>query len=310
MTILTVTLNPALDVWASVPTVEPGRKLHCTDAELTPGGGGINVARAIARLGGNAAALFPAGGSSGELLCDLLRHEGLPIRPVPIAGITRESFSVRELDTGHQYRFVLPGPTLSDDELQACITEMVRDADHGPFVVLSGSLPTGMRAERFADVIAAARQHGGRVVVDTSGPALTMAAQTGVYLLKPSVNELSGHAGHRLTTSEEIAAAARDLLESLADAGALLVTVDEPPIMIHAPTVSVVSAVGAGDSLVAGMLMALEQGHGLLEAARRGVAAGSAATMAAAHTLCHTDDVARLLPLVRTSPALVRVASS
>jgi 6-phosphofructokinase 2 len=318
MTILTVTVNPALDVWASVPLVEPDHKLHCTDAELTPGGGGINVARAVRRLGGSAAALFPCGGSSGELLCDLLRHEGLSILTVPTFGITRESFSVKELDTGHQYRFVLPGPMLSDDELSACITEMVHHADPASFIVLSGSLPTGLTAERFAAVVAAARRRGARVVVDTSGPALATAAHEGTYLIKPSVNELSGHVGHRLTTIDEIAAAAVDLLNSgpnhavlvsLAAAGALLVTADEPPTIIHAPAVQVVSAVGAGDSLVAGLLVALEDNQPLVEAARCGVAAGTAATIAAGHTLCHPDDVARLLPAVRTSPAHVRIAT-
>src|SRR5215207_9826896 len=106
--IVTLTLNPAIDVCAAVPALEPERKLHCTDAETSPGGGGVNVARAIHRLGGIATAVFPCGGSTGALLCELLDAEGVTIVPVAASGITRENFAVTELSTGRQYRFVLP----------------------------------------------------------------------------------------------------------------------------------------------------------------------------------------------------------
>ena len=311
MTIVTVTLNPAVDVSTSVHHIQPERKLHCTGSERSAGGGGVNVARAIHRLGGAAIAVFPWGGTTGALLCDLLRGEGVPVLAVAATGITREDFAVTELTTGRQYRFVLPGPTLSAAELQSCVQAMLGALTPGSIVVLSGSLPGGVEPAQLAATAWMAREQGARVVVDTSGPALGDSARTGVYLLKPSVNELRLHAGRELTTDVEVADAARRLLEagpnhavlvSVAAEGALLVRGDEPPVRICPPAVRPISAIGAGDSLVGGMVLALERGHDVLEAARYGVAAGTAATISSGHGLCHPADVDRILPDVYTRP--------
>jgi 6-phosphofructokinase 2 len=309
MTIVTVTLNPAIDVCTAVPWIEPERKLHCTDADMSPGGGGVNVARAVRRLGGVATAVFPWGGTTGALLCELLQDEGIPLLPVRASGMTREDFAVTELTTGRQYRFILPGPTLSADELDGCVRAMLGAVTPGSIVVLSGSLPAGVEPSHLAATASMARQRGARVVVDTSGPALGEAAQDGVFLLKPSVNELRGHAGHDLTTEVEIADAAQQLLQlgptdavlvSLAAHGALLVRTGMPPARICAPAVRAVSAIGAGDSLVGGLVLALERGNDLLEAARHGVAAGTATAISSGHALCRQADVDRLLPEVYT----------
>jgi 6-phosphofructokinase 2 len=311
-TIVTVTLNPALDVWATTALVAPERKLHCTDAEYTPGGGGINVARALRQLGVEARALFPSGGSTGELLCDLLLGEGTAIEPIPVAGTTRESLAVREAATGRYFRFVLPGPVVTHDELERCIAVVRRRVTPQTLVVISGSLPEGMAPERLALVIAAAQEAGAAVIVDTSGAALDVAARCGVLLLKPSLNELRRHAGRDLPTDAaivEAACALRDLgptgavLVSLGSAGALLVSRGEPAIFVAAPIVPIVSAVGAGDSLVAGVALALQRGCDLQEAARWGVAAGTAATLSADHALCDRADMLRLLSLVPAVPA-------
>jgi 6-phosphofructokinase 2 len=308
-TILTVTLNPALDVCADVPVVEADHKLHCVGASRTPGGGGINVARAIHRLGGQATAVFPAGGSSGELLGELLRAEGVAIAMVPVAGTTREDFSVRETTTGHEYRFVLPGAPLDSSELAGCVDEIAERADAGSFVVLSGSLPPGTDVGVLEALVDRLRTDGSHVIVDTSGDALAAFARVGVLVLKPSLNELSGHAGCKLTSIDEIADAADHLrragpnhavLVSLGADGALLVADGQPPRTIAAPPVRVVSAVGAGDSLVAGLVLGLAAGESLVDAARRGVAAGSAATLSTRHHLCRPADVDTLLAGVRS----------
>jgi 6-phosphofructokinase 2 len=318
MTIVTVTLSPALDVCTSVPHIEPERKLHCTDAEMSPGGGGVNVARAVHRLGGVATAVFPWGGTTGALLCELLRGEGVPVRPVAATGITREDFAVTELTTGRQYRFVLPGPALSAAERERCVEAMLDGLTPGSTVVLSGSLPGGVESIQLAAMASVARQRGARVLVDTTGPALGDAARSGVYLLKPSVNELCIHVGHELTTDDQIADAGHELLAagpnhavlvSLAAAGALLVTADEAAVRISPPPVRAVSAIGAGDSLVGGLVLALERGHDLIEAARYGVAAGTAATISSGHGLCRPADVDRILPdvSIRSLPVLTGI---
>ncbi len=307
-TILTVTLNPALDVCADVPIVEPDHKLHCLHSSRTPGGGGINVARAIHRLGGQATAIFPAGGSSGALLGELLRAEGVAIAMVPVDGTTREDFSVRETTTGHEYRFVLPGAPLDPSELARCVAEVTARADRGSFVVLSGSLPPGTDVGVLEALVDRLRIDGSHVVVDTSGEALAAFARVGVLVLKPSLNELSGYTRRKLISTDEIIDAADDLrragpnhavLVSLGAEGALLVADGQPPCTIAAPPVRVMSAVGAGDSLVAGLVLGLAAGESLVDAARRGVAAGSAATISARHHLCHPADVDALLASVR-----------
>jgi 6-phosphofructokinase 2 len=317
--ILTVTLNPALDVCADVPVVEPDHKLHCVDASRTPGGGGINVARAIHRLGGQATAIFPAGGASGALLGALLEAEGVSVAIVPIEGTTREDFSVRETSTGHEYRFVLPGPPLRSAELAGCLDEILQRTDPGSFVVLSGSVPAGTDLDALAALVHRLQASGAHVVVDTSGDALTALARVGVFLLKPSLNELRGHAGRKVTSIGEIVDAAEDLREggrnhavlvSLGADGALLVADGQPPCTIAAPPLRVVSAVGAGDSLVAGLVLGLAAGEPLLEAVRRGVAAGSAATISAGHHLCQPTDLEALLPAVRSTPMRLEPSSS
>ena len=308
MTIVTMTLNPAVDLATSVTSIQPERKLHCTGAEATPGGGGVNVARAVCGLGGVATAVFPCGGSTGALLCELLSAEGVPIRPVPAAGPTRQDLAVTELSTGRQYRFVLPGPTLSATELERCVEALLDHLAPRSLVVLSGSLPGGVAPEQFAALASAARNAGHLVVVDTSGPALRTAALVGVHLLKPSVNELRGYAQRELVSHVEIALAAHELLEegdngavlvSIGPEGALLVLRDGAPIHISPPAVRPVSGLGAGDSLVGGLTLAIERGDDLVEAARRGVAAGTAATISPGHGLCHSDDVDRILRDVR-----------
>jgi len=312
MTILTLTLNPALDRYVAIPRLEPSRKLHCDHVETSPGGGGINVARAVHRLGGAATAIVACGGSAGVWLRDLLRAEGVVVVPITTTAITREDLTVTELSSGQQYRFVLPGATLERHELERCVAEVLSRLDPRPIVVISGSLPEGVEPGQLAELVTEIRHHCGRAVVDTSGAALVAAADAGAYLLKPSVNELAELTERRLSNVGEIAAAASELLEagpneavlvSLAAAGALLVHRGETPVMVKPPSVPVISALGAGDSLVAGVVLSLERGAQLVEAVRYGVACGTAAVTAAGHTLCSGHDVEALLPDVVVSPA-------
>ena len=315
--ILTVTFNPALDVCADVAVVAAHHKLHCTDATRTPGGGGINVARAVHRLGGEATALFPYGGSTGQLLCDLLAAEGVPVAAVPTAGVTRVDFAVRETSTGREYRFVLPGAALGPGDADRCVEEIVRRAGPGSFVVISGSLPSGFDPTTLEALVAHLHRVESHVVADTSGPALATLARSGALVLKPSRNELTQHAGRPLTSVDDVVEAADDLrrlgpnravLVSLGADGAVLVTGHRPPCTLTAPDLAVVSTVGAGDSLVGGLVLALATGHGLVDAARRGVAAGCAATLAPGHHLCDPVEVAALLSAVSVAPISPRLA--
>jgi 6-phosphofructokinase 2 len=299
--IVTVTLNPSIDKFFAVNRVVPDRKLLAHDVRQDPGGGGINVARAITYLGGQAMALWSCGGLMGELLATLLDGDGIEHQRVAVGEATRENIIVYDESIDDQYRFGMPGPRLDDSELRRW-KDCVSGLEPAPqYLVLSGSLPPGASAGWFAEVIGQAPE-GARVVVDTKGDALHQAIQTGVYLIKPNVNELEELVQQELDSDDKVEDAARQIvasggasvvLISLGRAGALLATAQGFE-HIRAPVVRYRSKVGAGDSMVAGMVHALVQGMSLGQAARYGVAAGTAAVMTEGTGLCRREDVERL----------------
>jgi 6-phosphofructokinase 2 len=300
MRAVTLTVNPALDTSTDVDHVVVDRKLRCGPPTREPGGGGINVARVLHRLGTAAIACYPAGGPTGEILTGLLAAEGVDRRPIPIAGWTRENFTVREASSNQQYRFILPGPTLSPEEQTRCLEALTAVAPE--YVVVSGSLPLGVPDDFYAQVVRRERERGARVVVDSAGMPLRLAAREGAYLLKPNLRELESLVGRELPTEAEQEAAAREVLAhgpndvvvvSLGAGGALLAT-RAATIRLRAPTVRVRSRVGAGDSMVAGIVHGLVHGAPIEDAFRLGIAAGAAAVMTAGTHLCRREDVERL----------------
>lgn len=301
--IVTLTLNPAMDLSTTAARVEPTRKLRCSLPHYDPGGGGINVARVVATLGGDALAVYPGGGPFGDLLERTLAGLGVPQRRVPIAGDTRESFTVDEGASGLQYRFVLPGPELSAVEQQACLGAIAALDPRPSWLVLSGSFPPGVAPTFFDQVVALAQRIGARLVLDCSGEALRHAGQRGaIHLLKPSLSELATLAGGKVEGVAAQEAALRELIErgvaevivlSLGGEGAVLAS--KEGIERFAPLdVPVCSAVGAGDSMVGAMVLALSRGWSLPAAVRYGIAAGSATLMRPGTELCRAEDVERL----------------
>jgi 6-phosphofructokinase 2 len=307
--ILTLTMNPALDISTSVDKVLPTHKLRCTTEQIHAGGGGINVARVVHRLGGACVAVFPRGGVTGRELQQLLDAEQVPLVCVDIAGETRQSFSAHETSTGLDYRFVLPGPTLSEPDWLQCLSLV--EAQHAPagLVVASGSLPPGVPVDFYARLALMAEARGFKLVLDTSGAALAEALKVGVYLVKPSLRELQEFTGLPLQTDVQQRDAARHLIAqgaakvvalSLGDEGALLVTADQAWRAASVP-VRAVSTIGAGDSFVGGMVWALSQGKPLEDAFRYGMAAGAAAVMNVGTGLCQAADVHKIHDAVSVS---------
>ena len=314
--IATITINPAVDIFVNVERVEATKKLRCSAPKRDPGGGGINVARAAHRLGGRVVAIYPAGGALGKLLHRLVEREGIDSVTTPSHVETRENFTAYEEESGQQYRFVLPGSTLHKAEWEACLEKLATLPDRPKIVVASGSIPPGVPEDFFARVARHAKSLGARMVLDTSGPALKAALAEGVSLIKPNLSEFSDFAGAALSRDQDRIAAARKLIAdkrveavalTLGDDGALLVTADGA--WRSAPLhVEVVSAVGAGDSFLGGMVAALAGGERLEHAFRVGVAAGSAAVMRPGTELCHEEDVHRLLAEVRVSETATAAA--
>jgi 6-phosphofructokinase 2 len=307
--IVTLTLNPAVDVSFAVDRLTPGPKLRCRDVRRDPGGGGLNVARVIRRLGGKALAVFPAGGATGEQLQTLLRRERTPHMAIPIAGETREDYTAEERATGAEYRFVTPGPRLKAAEQAAVIAAAF--ADPPPRVlVASGSLPAGAPAGLYGRLATAARARGVRLALDASGPALRQGLTAGVWLTKPNLEELASLTGGPLPDLDARLAACRSLVRqgqaeivalSMAAEGALIVSADGAW-RAAAPRITPVSTVGAGDSFMGGLVLALSRRLAVPEALRWAVAAGSAALMAPGTQLCRAADVQALLPRIKPEP--------
>ncbi|MEX2465702.1 MAG: 1-phosphofructokinase family hexose kinase [Gemmatimonadota bacterium] len=305
--IAVLTMNPAVDVSARVPRVEPEVKIRTERPRRDPGGGGVNVSRALKRMGVDAPSYFPAGGPAGDLLEQLLEGEGVSTVRIPIDDATRESFTFDEEDGDRQYRFVMPGPELREDECET-VLELLAEADPRPsWLVASGSLPPGVPSDFYARLARHAREHDARLVLDTSGPALREALEEGVYLVKPNARELGEAVGRDIGDEGEQEEAARALLEngaaeivvvSLGPSGALAVTKDSC-MRIRSPSVRPRSRVGAGDSTVAGIVRGLARGDDLASAVKLGVAAGAAAVMTPGTELCEAAEVERLYQQLR-----------
>ena len=304
---VTFTPNPALDLSTSVDRLLEAHKMRCEAAQVHPGGGGINVARVLHRLGGDVLAVFPAGGATGERLHALVQSEGVPGLKLAIGGDTRESFTVHERQSGHEYRFVLPGPTLHPEEWAAALARLRQLSPAPAWLISSGSLPPGVAANGHAQIAEVARAIGARMVVDSAAQALALALDAGVWLVKPSLRELSELAGTPLDTVAQQRDAARRLIAqgrtqmvalSLGGAGALLVTARQC-LQADALDVPVRSSVGAGDSFLAALVWALDQQAELADALATAMAAGAAAVSSPGTALCQAADIARLRAQVR-----------
>ncbi|MFM0311867.1 1-phosphofructokinase family hexose kinase [Paraburkholderia sp. RL17-383-BIF-A] len=300
--IVTITLNPAVDVATSIERVVDTRKLRCSAARRDPGGGGINVARVIQRLGGDCSAFYLAGGATGQMLRRLLDAEAFTGVCIEIAGETRENFSVHEQSTGLEYRFVLPGPTLAALEWQRCIDEIRALSAPPRYLVLSGSLPPGAPDDIYARFANLASAQDTRVVLDTSGPALTAALDAGIWLVKPSLNELRDLTGRPLLEEPDWIDAAQEIVRAgrarivaltLGEQGALVVTAERCLRAAGLP-MKVTSSIGAGDSFVGALIWALNRNAGIDEAFRYGMAAASATLLGAGTTLCERGEIERL----------------
>src|SRR5215218_6537420 len=169
--IITITFNPCIDKSTTVNSIVPEKKLRCAPPKFEPGGGGLNVARAIKKLGGEALAIYPAGGHTGAFLKTLVAAEGLSVHVVSIKNNTRENLIVIDQSTNQQYRFGMPGPEIYEDEWRKCLTYLEQQTDV-EFIVASGSLPPGVPAGIFAEMALLAKQKKARFVVDTFGEAL------------------------------------------------------------------------------------------------------------------------------------------
>lgn len=304
--ILTVTLNPCIDKSSSVEKFEPEAKLRCADILNEPGGGGINVSKALKKLGAESVALFPAGGHNGNMLCSLLDEEGIRYNAVDTKVETRENWVMLENSTNDQYRFTFPGRKIQESTVDSLI-DQIRSFSPA-YVVASGSLPSGLPANFYGLIVKTANAAGAKCIVDTGGPALQALKGKGAYLIKPNISELRKMLNTPDLGPMEIDDAAQQVIAdgyaeiiviSMGPLGAWIVSKDEK-YFATAPKVEKKSTVGAGDSMVAGITYMLLQQKPLKEVIAFAVACGSAATMNAGTQLFKREDVERLFAVINS----------
>lgn len=305
--ILSIALNPAIDISSEADKVQHTRKTRTHNQQQHPGGGGINVARVITELGGTCELLYMAGGATGLLLEAMLKPLPVNQHVMKVHDPVRVAYNVRDMSTNLEYRFVPEGPLISDAELSP-VFEVLEKSDAGYFVA-SGSLPRGVADDTYARMAEIANRGGRRFVLDTSGAALkaTLGHQK-VFLVKPSLGELQEFVGRKLhhgavgpTAQQLVRDGVADYISvTLGADGAVLVSAED---IIHVPAIEVPvqSAVGAGDSFVAAMTWSLAEDHGIDEAFRFGLAAGAAAVMTAGTELCRRKDVLELYEASKVS---------
>lgn len=299
--IITLTVNPALDIYTTVKKLVPEKKLKSNPATKDAGGGGINVSRVLKRLGAASRAIYTRGGHTGKIFGELLEAEGIDHDPVEIEQDLRQNFAVSETSTGKLFRFGFPGPELKDSEY-ALVFEKLSEITDSEFLVASGSLPPNAPKDFYSRVAKIARERNLKFIVDTSGEALCEILKEGAYLIKPNHEELEELAGKKANNEEEQKNLLREVLEkysieiivlSLGPKGAILATKEH---LTHypAPKVEFISSIGAGDSMVAGIVCSLSRGNNLEDAVLFGLACGSATIKSPGTKLLTREDAIHL----------------
>ncbi len=307
--ILTVTLNPAVDISADVDQLLPDRKLRCRAPHIDPGGGGVNVSRAIKILGGETTAFAAVGGPTGELLMRLLSEEGVKLVDFSIYGITRQSFSVLEAKTAKQYRFVLPGPEWSADMGSAAMKTICEEAANQDYIVISGSFPPGLPDDYAVLLVTALQKTSARIILDTSGPALSAILRMDapeLYCIRFNRIDAQASASYELSNAKETTRFAQDLIDQkkakiiivTQGANGAICASNRGSFQIVPPKVKTLSAVGAGDSFMAGLTFGMAKGFPLKKACGYAVAAATSAVTTPATSLCRRDDTERYFKMI------------
>ncbi len=281
--IYTVTLNPAVDRELVVADMQFDSVLRASESRVDFGGKGFNVSRLLQRMGTPSTAIGILGGHAGQLLQDGLRGLGIETDFVWVAGETRTNVSIITQSHEHYIKVNEPGPAIDAASQSQLLDKMNTLAKAGDWWVLAGSLPPGIGADFYARIIAVLNAQGARAVLDTAGDALRLGCEAGPFAVKPNVGEASGITGMPGGTTDKVAAmaaaicriGAQNALVSMGKAGALLRT-DEGTWLARTPQIEQKNPIGAGDSMVGGLVWALSQGLEFSEALRWAVASGAA----------------------------------
>jgi 6-phosphofructokinase 2 len=304
--IATVTLNPSLDKTVTVEELVVDEANRWTSLRRDAGGKGINVSRVIHELGGETIAYGFIGGFDGETLKHLLRQQGVPFDLTSIKREIRSNFIITDLKTCRQTRIDAPGPHISKNELRKLIDKITRMKIKPDFLVLAGSVPPGVPADIYRQLIEKAKESGIKTVLDSDNTWLKEGIKAKPNVIKPNVHEAEELRELKLKDERAIIEAVQALVSKGIEVATisrgkdgLIVATKEKVLKLTSPQVEVRSTVGAGDSAIAGLVLKLSQGVGIEEASKWAAAAGTAATLTPGTELCSREDVERLFPQIK-----------
>ncbi|WP_066218209.1 1-phosphofructokinase family hexose kinase [Formosa haliotis] len=306
MNIITLTVNPALDKSAKIDQLMPEQKLNCTDIEYQAGGGGINISRVLHTLEVQNKCVFTAGGDTGLSLKLLLNEEDIAVIPVETEAWTRENLAVVDEKTEQQYRFGMPGTRLTAEEIEHIKTIISTQVTDNSIFIMSGSLSEHMPTDLYVQLMHLLADKQVKIIVDTSGKALEVTLSEPVFLMKPNQKELAQLAGKSFLSKDEQEHFAMELVNtgraqyvvvSLGARGAFLAST-EGIFYRNTPSVKVKSTIGAGDSMVAGLVYGIQHGLSSEDILKWGVICGVATTMTGGTNLASKENINRVKALM------------
>jgi 6-phosphofructokinase 2 len=318
LTVVTITMSPSVDYTLSIPRLIPEEKMRATVEATEPGGGGVQVARALRRLDEQVEAIVALGGTVGDTLERLLSDEGVPVHPVRVRANTRPSLTMYTHDQGVNYRVVGEAGWQSEQEWRQVLDRLVEFESLPPYVVMSGSFPPGVPTSLVREVAEICRERRSSMVFDGSGEALRFAVDEKVEMIKPSKEELADIVGedgydpdfdYRRAARQVVDAGVRVLVVSLGGAGTYVLTRDGDEARVRPPKVQVASTVAAGDSTVAGLVAGLARGLPVVGAVRLGTACGTGTCLHHGSQLFTHEDITTIMPMItveRLTEALPR----
>ena len=299
--IFTITMNPCLDRFLYVDDLIEDDTVRVKEVREYPAGKGIDAARVIKELGGTSVAIALLGGCIGRKIEEMLDKEGVIYTAVRVDVETRTNVIIQK--GIHQYRLSLPGQPVAREKLEVVreiLQALVREGD---YVIISGSLPSGVGPEYYAGLVFMLKNWGAVVYLDTDGENLKNGILGEPYAIKPNLHELKRLLGKDVKIGTGLVEDAMEIIErynveeillTLGKEGSYLITKDEK-YMAKVPDVPVISAVGAGDSFLAAYVLKRSEGLDRKEAFRWGNAAGTASVMTPGTELCKKEDVVKLL---------------
>ena len=307
LTVATITMSPSVDYTLSIPRIIPEEKLRAHVEAVEPGGGGVQVARALRRLDEPVEAIVALGGTTGETLEKLLTQEGVPVHPVRVHANTRPSLTIFVQDQGVNLRIVGEAGHQEESEWRQVLDRLWEFDSLPPYVVLSGSFPPGVPTTLVREIAAVCRERRSSMVFDGSGEALRYAVEEKVELIKPSKEELADLVGedgydpdfdYRAAARQVVDSGVPRLVVSLGGAGTYVLTAFGDEARVRPPKVQVASTVAAGDSTVAGLVAGLTRGLPIVEAVRLGTACGTGTCLHHGSQLFTHEDVVSIMPRI------------